>query len=271
MKEIERCPDALLTFKFAHSRELKQTYGDAGHITDASGTRTGPAVGKTIFGCCGMSEISGMTANLVFPKRVGSWPKETNEPIPPEVLDRARQDWLCTAMRRAGITMSYCFVITSEQIKLIEERSVFQLLLDMGARQVDNTPNQLHGPSKLLLHVWHPNLNRDKLARYVDSSDQSMHDSYRQDLEGSLHHFNPRWWTESTPEFRADMMKKHPTPTLKQVADKQKAELERMRLEREQEQKDILSYQWAHKRKWFEELGIVSPSNNVVTQPVKAF
>jgi hypothetical protein len=165
----------------------------------------GVQIAKPVFACCGAMEMCGMGASSYLPK-----------------LEHARQDFMTAFLRYVGITSTHYFICTDSQVaQMKDDRDcVFKFLLELGAKKVDDTPNQVHGPAHMDLYVWAPNLNKDKILNYVS-------------VGGGGYGSNPLWWEALTDADRTAIKAKYPPLTdaqqhalwIKEAAEKKAADI----------------------------------------------
>lgn len=234
-----KCPDDAISFSFEPDVGARTSYGGSGSIVHRSKLHSfNLHVGRYIFNCCGAFEISHMYEQLTQEYDSRGYPKVTPGPA----WIKAKQDFLCAYLRSQGQGRTGYFIITGNQIKSYGgEGSAYALMMEMGAKLVDDTPNQIHGPEKMMLHVWAPNLNLELLKKYVDV-----------DLQGN---WNPIWWNELTEAGQAELLVKYPVLTQQQLYEQDVARAKKIREDQEKEQKRQLQNIAYYHPDWLKECG----------------
>lgn len=89
-----------------------------------------------VFGACGARQMVGMSACYLL-------------------CEEARQEWVCALDQNVANKMQLYFLPTTSQMKTYKDHkgSVLNLLFRLGAKEVFNSPNRLHGPNNLHLCV----------------------------------------------------------------------------------------------------------------------
>jgi len=120
-------------------------------------------------GCCGAGSMENLT------QRIG--------------LDQKQlENYVSCMIRGMGFETTRYFIVADYQIQENVQwypTDLIDLLLDLGAKQIDNTLNQNHGPSHMYLHIWAPNLNKDKIGKYIN-----------------LETLEPLWWDKLSSDER---------------------------------------------------------------------
>lgn len=244
---MSKCPDEMLKVKYLPNEgALYPGTGDPGRIVPYNGSN-GIGIGRYLFNCCGAYEITSLSVPLV--PSMDPWGRPNKVPDAAELL-RAKQDFLTVLIRQMGFTRTFYFIATNVQVRdYAKEGMVLGLLLEMGAKMVDNTKNQVHGPAEMCLHVWAPNLNKDLIRKYVD-------------FDGNN---NPRWWVEASEVQRKEWLIKHPQETPAQMEARYIATENKRRGEVVDKQKRELAAMLKYNPKWLEELGWSKTSPKVET------
>jgi len=135
-------------------------------------------------GCCGAGSFENIGFNVAHP-----------------------ENFLSALMKGIGFETTRYFIAADYQL----HHTFLQLMLELGARQIDDTLNQNHGPNHMYMHVWAPNLNRDKIFKYIDSDT-----------------FDPPWWSKISDNQKREYIK----------TNQQNIDFERNKLKQEEEEKE---------------------------------
>lgn len=136
--------------------------------------------GDVAFLCCGSGVIS----------HLGS--KKT-------LSEENKQNFLCAWLSRFGIQSTYYFIASTAQLKSPSPVLSF-LINDLGAFQIDETPNRYHGPNSMHMHrlCLHPTYNTN-LTKYV---------TYTKSVYSDLQ-WAPIWWTNLSEMQQEKWVTKH--------------------------------------------------------------
>lgn len=129
--------------------------------------------------CCGSSAITGLSTAF-----------ETEEQL---------QGFVCQLFKSITFTQTYYFIAATYQIEEAHDSNfgnAYSVLVSLGAREVDVSPNRNHGPHDMHLHVWSPNANADCWKKYLAFSPV-----FRQ--------ANPLWFSKLSSEEQDKVIEKH--------------------------------------------------------------
>lgn len=133
------------------------------------GDETSLYIGAGFAGCCGAHAMYGMDA------------------IVHDGTERGKQEFLTAFLRNEPARYTQYMIVTDAQLKVAHKNSAIMMFKELGAREVDNTPNHNQAPNHMLLYVWAPIENKDLLRKYV---------SFNQLCEN----VDPLWFVEASNE-----------------------------------------------------------------------
>lgn len=229
---MQLCPNEALLYKYVGGEN--QTSNCQGGIIRLRSENDNYYIklGKYIMACCGVAEMSGMHSQL-----------DT------ENLDRSKQDYLTTILRNFGYGKTFHFIITDQQIERSGKtgNSVYEFLMELGAKCVDNMVSQLHDSNELQTHIWSPRLNMDKLEKYVTKGKHRDFDTTAE--------VNPLWWTKLSKDEQKEMLLKYPEKTRQQINDEYNQQQAQIRERQVQERKANLRMMEMYYPEYIQELG----------------
>lgn len=122
---------------------------------------------KWMCGCCGSGEMQNLSFSI-----------------------ENKEDFLSTLLSHTKMGVTWYFIADDYQMNIKSGCSYYaddfiKLMIDCGAREIDDTLNQVHGPCRMHLFIWSPSLNVDKIAKYIDPVS-----------------YTPNWWMNFTDEQR---------------------------------------------------------------------
>lgn len=229
------CPNKALMYQYVGNPN-RTSGGTGGQImltnTNSPYDTYNLKLGRYILGCCGVAEMSGMYAQLE---------KENHE--------HAKQDYLTVILRNFGLGKTFHFIITEHQIRnYCTGNSVFEFLVELGAKEIATQRNMLHGGMQLNVYAWCPLTNQKLVEKYV------THYTHRE-FDAEAKTLDPLWWTELKLEEQVELLAKYPDPTAEEIYAKQAQEREVALQNQLRDLKSTLSRTSLYKPELFQELG----------------
>lgn len=137
--------------------------------------------GGFLFNCCGASEIQQIGTGFTS--------------------EQEKQNFAYMLFNSLERGQTYYFIASSDQLKRSVSFAksyplgiVANMLIELGAKEVDASKNRNHGPNNMHLHVWSPSF-----------SDESPWQKYLK-FVNPYGDVQPLWWSELTEEAQAKML-----------------------------------------------------------------
>lgn len=133
--------------------------------------------------CCGSSPITNLSTVFSTEKQL--------------------QGFVCQLFRSIYFTQTYYFIASTYQIDEASATSfgnAYSVLVALGAKEVDSSPNRNHGPNNMHLHVWSPTRTDGRWKKYLDIDRQINEDD---DYE---YRANPLWFAAISESEQAKVI-----------------------------------------------------------------
>jgi hypothetical protein len=156
------------------------TMGKYGYQNGVTALVLGPSY---LMQCCGSSPITNLSTEFNGEKEL--------------------QGFVCQLFRSVCFTQTYYFIAATYQItdaKAAPFGNAYSVLVALGAKEVDSSPNRNHGPNDMHLHVWSPTRTDDRWTKYLDI--ERSRTKYG-DIE---YNANPRWFAALSASEQAKVI-----------------------------------------------------------------
>lgn len=167
-----------------------------------------------LFGCCGANDMTGMDYNFKS--------------------EEQKQSFVWRLYRTVNFSQTYYMIAATYQLEAkappyytepLQFGNTITLLRELGAREVDASPNRNHGPNNMHLHVWAPNRTDEGWSKYIDP-----------------HTGNPLWFHKLDKRVQQRLIDES-LPKLKQLEEKRRSAREILVKQREAQRKQDWEYQ----------------------------